>query len=110
MNRADFMKQLESLLTGIAPTEREEAIQYYSDYFDDAGAENEQEEEDGRKQWHFLECNPRFSGGVAFSCMAGYDMTANHLRGFTGDEMEAAADIKEQYIARRYGEYGMGEG
>nr|WP_300833126.1 hypothetical protein [uncultured Acetatifactor sp.] len=37
------MKQLESLLTGIAPTEREEAIQYYSDYFDDAGAENEQE-------------------------------------------------------------------
>ncbi len=43
MNRADFMKQLESLLTGIAPTEREEAIQYYSDYFDDAGAENEQE-------------------------------------------------------------------
>ncbi len=43
MNRADFMKQLESLLTGIAPTEREEAIQYYNDYFDDAGAENEQE-------------------------------------------------------------------
>nr|WP_296476555.1 hypothetical protein [uncultured Acetatifactor sp.] len=37
------MKQLESLLTGIAPTEREEAIQYYNDYFDDAGAENEQE-------------------------------------------------------------------
>lgn len=43
MNRADFMNQLESLLTGIAPTEREEAIQYYNDYFDDAGAENEQE-------------------------------------------------------------------
>lgn len=43
MNRADFMKQLESLLTGIAPTEREEAIQYCNDYFDDAGAENEQE-------------------------------------------------------------------
>ncbi len=43
MNRADFMNQLESLLTGIAPTEREEAIQYYNDYFDDAGTENEQE-------------------------------------------------------------------
>ena len=43
MNRADFMNQLESLLTGIATTEREEAIQYYNDYFDDAGAENEQE-------------------------------------------------------------------
>ena len=43
MNRADFMDQLESLLQSIAPTEREEAIQYYNDYFDDAGKENEQD-------------------------------------------------------------------
>ncbi len=43
MNRAEFMNQLESLLQGIAPGEREEAIQYYNDYFDDAGMENEKE-------------------------------------------------------------------
>lgn len=43
MNRTDFMKQLESLLQNISPTEREEALQYYNDYFNDAGAENEQE-------------------------------------------------------------------
>ena len=43
MNRADFMNQLESLLQGIASGEREEAIQYYNDYFDDAGEENEKE-------------------------------------------------------------------
>lgn len=43
MNRADFMNQLERLLQGIAPSEREEAIQYYNDYFDDAGEENEKE-------------------------------------------------------------------
>ena len=42
MNRIDFMKQLESLLQNISPTEREEALQYYNDYFNDAGAENEQ--------------------------------------------------------------------
>lgn len=42
MNRAEFMRQLESLLQNISPTEREEAIQYYNDYFDDAGPENEQ--------------------------------------------------------------------
>ena len=42
MNRVDFMKQLESLLQNISPTEREEALQYYNDYFNDAGAENEQ--------------------------------------------------------------------
>lgn len=43
MNRIDFMKQLESLLQNVSPTEREEALQYYNDYFDDAGAENEKE-------------------------------------------------------------------
>ena len=43
MNRIDFMRQLESLLQNISSTEREEALQYYNDYFDDAGADNEQE-------------------------------------------------------------------
>ena len=42
MSRVEFMRQLESLLQNISPTEREEAIQYYNDYFDDAGSENEQ--------------------------------------------------------------------
>lgn len=43
MNRTEFMSQLERLLQSITPAEREEALQYYNDYFDDAGAENEQE-------------------------------------------------------------------
>lgn len=43
MNRVDFMKQLESLLQNISPAEREEALQYYNEYFNDAGAENEQD-------------------------------------------------------------------
>lgn len=42
MNRADFMKNLAELLADMTPAEREEAIQYYNDYFDDAGVENEQ--------------------------------------------------------------------
>lgn len=42
MNRIDFMKQLESLLQNISPAEREEALQYYNEYFNDAGSENEQ--------------------------------------------------------------------
>lgn len=41
MSRAEFMRRLTELLGDVAPTEREEAIQYYNDYFDDAGAENE---------------------------------------------------------------------
>jgi hypothetical protein len=41
MNRIEFMRQLEGLLQNIPVGEREEAIQYYNDYFDDAGVERE---------------------------------------------------------------------
>jgi len=41
MSRIDFMKRLEALLQGISVEERKEAMQYYNDYFDDAGVENE---------------------------------------------------------------------
>lgn len=41
MNRKEFMERLEKLLWNISDSEREEALQYYNDYFDDAGAENE---------------------------------------------------------------------
>ena len=42
MSRAEFMRRLAELLADVSPAEREEAIQYYNDYFDDAGTENEQ--------------------------------------------------------------------
>lgn len=41
MNRAEYMKELAYLLQDMPDDEREEALQYYEDYFDDAGAENE---------------------------------------------------------------------
>lgn len=43
MNRIEFMNQLESLLADISKSEREEALQYYNDYLNDAGVENEEE-------------------------------------------------------------------
>lgn len=42
MSRWEFMSRLEELLSDISPSEREEALQYYNDYFNDAGKENEQ--------------------------------------------------------------------
>ena len=36
------MRELDALLHGISKEEREEAMQYYNDYFDDAGSENEE--------------------------------------------------------------------
>lgn len=41
MNRQEFMRQLESLLSEIPASEREDALAYYNNYFDEAGAENE---------------------------------------------------------------------
>lgn len=41
MDRYDFMWRLKSLLSDIPEQEREEALQYYNDYFEDAGRENE---------------------------------------------------------------------
>ena len=41
MNKVGFMSQLESLLSDVPTAEREEALQYYNDYFEDAGEENE---------------------------------------------------------------------
>lgn len=41
MNRAEFMRRLSELLQDVPPAEREEAIQYYNDYIDDAGEGNE---------------------------------------------------------------------
>lgn len=41
MNRAQFMEQLKRLLSDISEAERQEALDYYESYFDDAGPENE---------------------------------------------------------------------
>lgn len=42
MNRAEFMSRLTAFLQDVPPAEREEAIAYYNEYFDDAGEGNEE--------------------------------------------------------------------
>lgn len=42
MNRDDFINELERLLRDIPEGDRLDAIEYYYDYFDEAGVENEQ--------------------------------------------------------------------
>ena len=41
MDRAQFMRELEKLLADISETERQDALEFYNNYFDDAGIENE---------------------------------------------------------------------
>ncbi|MGN1171802.1 MAG: DUF1700 domain-containing protein [Lachnospiraceae bacterium] len=39
MNRMEFMRRLEQALTDVSAEERQEALQYYRDYLDDAGVD-----------------------------------------------------------------------
>ncbi len=65
---------------------------------------------DGNGDYHFLECNPRFSGGVVFSCMAGYDCVKNHMRAFRKEEIDSQWNLVHNlYIARRYESHIMAE-
>ena len=42
MKRREYIERLEQLLLVLPQEEREEALQYYNDYFDDAGMEDEE--------------------------------------------------------------------
>ena len=52
-----------------------------------------------------LEVNPRLSGGVEFSHLAGYDVVSNHLRCFQGLGIQAPSGLNRMIIARKYEEY-----
>lgn len=55
--------------------------------------------------YYYVECNPRFSGGVEFSCIAGYDCIGNHIRSFENQNIDDFNLTREIYIARKYEEY-----
>lgn len=61
--------------------------------------------ENEQGEYYFIECNPRFSGGVEFSCIAGYDCITNHLRVFTNMDIDKRPEYRNQYIARKYEEF-----
>lgn len=61
------------------------------------------ESDDG--EIYLLEINPRFSGGLEFSHMAGYDVVNNHLKCFLGKPINEKGLIRKMIIARKYEEY-----
>lgn len=54
-----------------------------------------------------MDVNPRFSAGVAFSMMSGYDMVSNHLRCFDGGQIEPCMAPPDKVYARGLVEYPM---
>lgn len=53
---------------------------------------------------YLMDFNPRFSAGVAFSIMAGYDMVKNHMRCFTGERLDYRAVLQQGFFAKEFHE------
>lgn len=49
-----------------------------------------------------MDINPRFSGGVGFTHLSGYDMVTNHLRCFAGEPLDPPIIPTPVIHARRY--------
>jgi Carbamoylphosphate synthase large subunit (split gene in MJ) len=69
------------------------------------GAVNFEFIETGNNEFYFLEINPRFSGGLEFSHLAGYDVVNNHLKCFSKEPICQKKTIKRMIIARKYEEF-----
>lgn len=55
-------------------------------------------------KFYLIDINPRFSAGVAFSVVSGYDMITNHIRCFSNESIDKQVPVKEQIIIKRYEE------
>ena len=70
---------------------------------------------DEEDEYHVLECNPRFSGGIAFSKAAGFDFVRAHLDCFaeTPEEMQYLPTVdlsaveEDIYLVKKYSEVQM---
>lgn len=54
--------------------------------------------------FYLIDINPRFSAGIAFSQMTGYDMITNHLNCFSSRNIDPPIQIKEHILTKRYQE------
>ncbi len=55
-------------------------------------------------EYYLIDINPRFSAGVAFSAMAGYDMVSNHLRCFTEQNIDSFIQAEEKILTKKFQE------
>ena len=85
--------------------ELEKIVKHIADRLDVLGCVNIEFIKTDKDECYFLECNPRFSGGVEFSHMAGYNFLKNHINAILDREIEDFIFDKPMYIARKYEEF-----
>lgn len=54
------------------------------------------------QKYYLIDINPRFSAGVAFSVLTGYDMINNHVRCFIDQEIDDAISLSERLMIKKY--------
>lgn len=55
-------------------------------------------------KYYLIDINPRFSAGVAFSVVSGYDMINNHINCFIGHRIDNPIEVSEKIIIKKYQE------
>lgn len=58
----------------------------------------------GENKFYLMDTNPRFSAGIAFSILAGYDVVKNHLNCFLNNSIELKTEFEHKIIAKNYTE------
>lgn len=54
------------------------------------------------KKYYLIDINPRFSAGIAFSNLLGYDFIESHLNCFTNKDILPSIEFKDQIISKNY--------
>ena len=52
--------------------------------------------------YFLMDINPRFSAGIAFSLLAGYDFIQNHIKCFQGISIDTDLEYKETILTKKY--------
>ena len=101
MNRQEFMRRLEELLSDISPEEKEEALEFYRNYFEDAGEENEE------KVIRELESPEKLAASIkAGLSMDGGDMEYTEAGVFGADRRKGDMPAKKDAASRQSYERG----
>ncbi|MCG8411255.1 MAG: ATP-grasp domain-containing protein [Bacteroidales bacterium] len=55
-----------------------------------------------KDQYYLMDINPRFSAGISFSLLAGYNFVENHMKCFLGKEIDKGKAIQKNIFTRKY--------
>jgi len=55
-----------------------------------------------KDKYYLMDINPRFSAGIAFSILAGYNFVSNHIKCFEDNKIDTSLNYNEMILTRQY--------